>query len=169
ELSNYITANRKLLQDAPLGLYGVVPPHQEHQVISPGVIFCFKQKGDAKSESVNPLQPFYLIYVLNDGTVRFTFVQPKQILEIFRLLCSGKANAYQELCQLFDTETKNGSDMSLYNKLLQSAVESIARTFQKRVAAGLQSSRDFVIPNQQEQARETTDFELITWLVIKAP
>jgi len=170
ELSNYIARNRKLLEDAPLGLYGVVPPNPEQKAISPGVIFCFKQKGNVTSgETVNPLQPYYLVYVLQDGTVRFSFAQPKQILEIYRLLCSGKAAAYEQLCQLFDTETQNGSDMNLYNKLLDAAVESIARTFQRRVAAGLQSSRDFVIPNQQEQARETTDFELITWLVIKAP
>ncbi len=169
ELSKYIEANRKLLEDAPLGLYAVVPPHPEHQVISPGVVFCLKQKGDATSDAVNPLQPYYLVYARDDGTVRFTFVQPKQILEIYRLLCSGKAAAYEQLCRLFDTETRNGADMSLYNKLLQAAVDSIARTFQRRLAAGLQSARDFVIPNQSEQARETTDFELITWLVIKAP
>ncbi|SRR6266567_2439691 len=59
--------------------------------------------------------------------------------------------------------------MKLYNQLLAAAVDSIAKTFQKRVAAGLQSGRDFIIPNEQDQARETTDFELITWLVIKAP
>jgi len=59
ELSNYITSNRKLLEDAPLGLYSVVPPHPDHQVISPGVVFCFKQKGDVtSSETVNPLQPY---------------------------------------------------------------------------------------------------------------
>ncbi len=46
---------------------------------------------------------------------------------------------------------------------------SIARTFQKRVAAGRQSGRDFVIPDQQQQARETTEIELIIWLVVKAP
>jgi len=170
ELAKYIEANRKLLEDAPLGLYGVVPPNPEQKVISPGIVFCFKQKGDVTSgETVNPLQPYYLVYVLKDGTVRFSFAQPKQILEIYRLLCSGKTAAYEQLCQLFDTETQNGSDMSLYNKLLDAAVESIARTFQRRVAAGLQTGRDFVIPDQQEQAREATDFELITWLVIKAP
>jgi len=146
-----------------------IPPHPEHRVISPGVIFCFKQKGDATSTTVNPLQPYYLVYVQQDGTVRFTFVQPKQILEIYRLLCSGKGAAYEQLCRMFDAETRNGEEMSLYNKLLEAAVSSIARTFQKRAAAGLQSGRDFVIPNQTEQARETTDFELITWLVIKAP
>ena len=170
ELSNYITSNRKLLEDAPLGLYGVVPPHPEQKAITPGVVFCFKQKGSVISgETVNPLQPYYLVFVLNDGTVRLSFAQPKQILEIYRLLCSGKAAAYQQLCQLFDSETQNGSDMSLYNKLLDAAVESIARTFQKRVAAGLQAGRDFKIPDEQEQAREAADFELISWLVIKAP
>ena len=167
ELSNYITNNRKLLEEAPLGLYAVVPPHPEHQVISPGVIFCLKQKGDATSDTVNPLQPYYLVYVLRDGTVRFTFIQPKQMLEIYRLLCSGKTAAYEQLCQLFDTETNNGADMKPYNKLLTAAVDSIARTFQKRVAAGLQAGRDFIIPNQNDQASDATDFELITWLVIK--
>lgn len=169
ELSNYIEANRKLLQDAPLGLYAVVPPHPDYQVITPGVIFCLKQKSDAKTDAVNPLQPYYLVYVLDDGTVRFTFVQPKQILEIYRLLCGGKAAAYEQLCQLFDTETNNCANMSLYNKLLKASVGSIARTFQKRVASGLQSDRDFVIPDQQDQARYTADYELITWLVIKTP
>jgi SNF2 family DNA or RNA helicase len=170
ELSKYIEANRKLLEDAPLGLYAVVPPHPEHQVVGPGVVFCLRQKGEAKSgDTVNPLQPYYLVYVRDDGNVRFSFAQPKQILEIYRLLCSGKVAAYEQLCQLFDTETKNGMDMCLYNKLLAAAVDSIAKTFQKRVAAGLQTSRDFIIPDQKEQARETTDFELITWLVLKAP
>ena len=170
ELSNYITNNRKLLEEAPLGLYAVVPPHPEHQIIAPGVIFCLKQKGETRSgDTVNPLQSYYLVYVRDDSTVRFGFAQPKQILEIYRLLCSGKPAAYEQLCQLFDAETKNGADMSLYNKLLAAAVDSIAKTFQKRVAAGLQTSRDFVIPHQQEQACETTDFELITWLVIKQP
>lgn len=170
ELSKYIEANRKLLEDAPLGLYAVVPPHPEQQIIAPGVVFCLKQKGEAKSgDTVNPLQLYYLVYVRDDGTVRFGFAQPKQILEIYRLLCTGKTAAYEQLCQLFDNETNNGADMKLYNRLLIAAVDSIAKTFQKRVAAGLQTSRDFVIPNQSEQARETTDFELITWLVIHKP
>ncbi len=134
------------------------------------MVFCLKQKGDTKSsDTVNPLQPYYLVYVRDDGTVRFGFAQPKQILEIYRLLCGGKAAAYEQLCQLFDNETKNGADMKLYNNLLAAAVDAIARTFQRRVAAGLQSGRNFIIPNQQDQARDTTDFELITWLVIKGP
>jgi len=44
---------------------------------------------------------------------------------------------------------------------------SIAKACQKPVAAGLQSGRHFGIPDQREQARETTDFELVAWLVLK--
>ena len=168
ELTNYIQNNRKLLEEAPLGLYTVVPPHPDHQVIAPGVIFCLKQKGEAKSgETVNPLQPFYLVYVRDDGIVRYSFAQPKQILEIYRLLCSGKAAAYEQLCQLFDTETANGSDMSHYSDLLGKSVQSIAETFRRRTAAVLQSGRGALIAPKSEQPEEDNDFELITWLVLK--
>lgn len=44
----------------------------------------------------------------------------------------------------------------------------IVRTFQKSVASGLQSHRSYKIPNEEEQARETADFELVTWLVIRS-
>jgi len=47
------------------------------------------------------------------------------------------------------------------------AINAIVRTFQKRTAAGLQSGRNFVIPDKQEQATKSSDFELIIWLVIK--
>jgi hypothetical protein len=52
---------------------------------------------------------------------------------------------------------------------LNRAVESIVSTFRKRVATGLQTGRSFKIPDQKDQASDTTDFELVTWLVIKKP
>src|SRR5438105_19764 len=155
------------LRDAPLGLYAVVPAIAAHSVIAPGVIFCLRQTVVAdKTEAVNPLQPYYLVYVREDKVVRFGFAQPKQILEMYRLLCAGKTAAHDALCQIFDAETKNGADMDKYNALLEAAVDSIARTFQRRAASGLQSKRDFVLPSEDEQAKDTTDFLLISWLVI---
>ena len=58
--------------------------------------------------------------------------------------------------------------MAVYKSILEESVNATAATFTKQVASGLQSSGSFVIPNHDEQANETTDFELITWLVIKA-
>jgi SNF2 family DNA or RNA helicase len=169
ELSKYIESNRAALHDAPLGLYAVVPAAAGHSVIAPGVIFCLRQTVVAdKTEAVNPLQPYYLVYVREDKTVRFGFAQPKQILEMYRLLCVGKTAAYDALCQIFDAETKSGTDMSKYSGLLEAGVQSITRTFQKRVAEGMQHNRDFVIPNEHEQARGMSDFELVTWIIIKS-
>lgn len=177
ELLKYIESNKQALEDAPFGLYTCVPPHPDHKVIGPGVIFCFRQEGhregapDAKpepSESINPLHPYFLVYVLDDGNVRFGFAHPKQILDIYRILCSGKAEAYSQLCNLFDQETNHGHVMAAYDTLLQKAVNSLSATFRKRAASGLQSSRGFVLPNAQEQIHEKTDLELVTWLVIKS-
>ena len=177
ELLKYIESNKQALEDAPFGLYTCVPTHPDYKVIGPGVIFCFRQEGhregapDAKpepSESINPLHPYFLVYVLDDGNVRFGFAHPKQILDIYRILCSGKAEAYSQLCNLFDQETNHGNAMAAYDNLLQKAVNSLAATFRKRAASGLQSSRGFVLPNAQEQINEKTDLELVTWLVIKS-
>jgi len=178
ELLKYIEANKAALEAAPFGLYTCVPPHPDYKVIAPGVIFCFRLQGqrgvdpDAKpapSESINPLHPYFLVYVLDDGNVRFGFAHPKQILDIYRILCSGKAEAYGQLCNLFDQQTNHGSEMKAYDTLLQKAVDSLAVTFRKRAASGLQSGRGFVLPNAQEQVHEKTDLELVTWLVVKAP
>ncbi len=168
ELTKYIESNRKALEEAPLGLYAVVPPHPDYAVIAPGVIFCLRQKGDSTgNETVNPLQPYFLVYVRDDREVRFGFAQPKQILEMYRVLCSGQAAPYEELCALFDQQTQNGSDMAKYEQLLASAVASIVRTFKRRAIGNLLSSRAGVIPKRQQQVRSTDDLELITWLIIK--
>jgi SNF2 family DNA or RNA helicase len=176
DLLKYLEANRSKLDAAAFGLYAVVPPHDQIKTIAPGVIWCFRQKpgteiGKAASskpaEQVNPLQPYFLVYVMEDGNVRLGFAHPKQILGIYRELCVGKTTPCDEMCNLFDQETANGANTALYDRLLQKAIDSIVATFRKRLATGLQSGRSFTIPDRQDQATETTDFELVTWLVIK--
>lgn len=170
ELTKYIEANRTLLEQAPLGLYAVAPPQSDYQQIVPGVIFCLKQLGDTTgNETVNPLQPYFLVYVRGDGIVRYTFAQPKQILEIYRVLCVGETAPHEALCNVFDAETKNGADMGLYSELLRKAVESIVHTFKKRALSGLLSGRSGVLVEANKQVTSTSDFQLITWLVIKDP
>lgn len=169
ELLKYLETNRRLLQEAPLGLYAVAPADPAIPLIQPGVIYCLRQKGESGgNEKVNPLQPYFLVYVFDDRTVRYTFAQPKQILEIFRQLCLGRTAPYEALCDLFDRQTQNGADMSHYTDLLERAVASIERTFKKRAAGQLvNAGRGGLLPEQHKQATRTTDFELITWLVIK--
>ncbi len=182
ELMNFLASNRQLLEDAPLGLYAVTPPldgmksselfdKNWHEIVKPGVIFCLRHKHppkEKKSTNVNPLGRYYLLYIRDDGTVRFTFTQAKNALSMLQKLSVGKDKPYQALCDLFDQKTEGGTKMDKYSGLISKAIKAIVRTFQKRTAAGLQSGRNFVIPDKAEQASDASDFELITWLVIKS-
>lgn len=181
ELMNFLATNRELLEEAPLGLYAVTPTLDEmesanlfdknwHEIVKPGVIFCLRHKNpprEKRSSNVNPLGRYYLLYIRDDGTVRFTFTQAKNVLSMFQKLSVGKTAPYQALCDLFDQETGGGAKMDKYSELLGKGINAIVRTFQKRTAAGLQSGRGFIIPDKQDQASSASDFDLVTWLIIK--
>ncbi len=168
ELINYIEANRELLEKAPLGLYAVVPPPADSQIIGPGVIFCLRQIGDTSgNEAVNPLQPCYLVYIRENGDVRYNFTNAKQILEIFRMLAAGNDKAYEKLCDIFNNETSNGNEMKKYDGLLEKAINEITKTFKKRAVGALLSGRGGKLPTQTQQVKCAGDFELVTWLIIK--
>ncbi len=168
ELAAYIEANRERLEEAPFGLYAIVPPHAEYQTIKPGAIYCLKQRIEAVgNEAVNPLQPYFLVYIRNDGEVRYNFTSPKQVLEIFRVVSQDKTEPYAELCELFDAQTKHGEDMSQYSGLLDKAVSAIAAQFGRKSVGNLFAGRGGKLTDASKQVKHAADFELITWLVIK--
>jgi len=183
DLLNYLDANREKLENAPMGLYAVVPAlsgahahmrendlfsSSQSDIVKPGVIYCLKQIEVVDgSEEVNPLQPYFLVYVREDGIVRFNYIHAKQVLEMYRLLCSGKTFPYELLCNLFNNETNNGENMERYSALLKSAVNEISRLFKKRNLQSLTNNRNAQIISKEKQAEETNHFELVTWLVIK--
>ena len=74
---------------------------------------------------------------------------------------------YEELCNLFNTETNNGEDMEQYTMMLTKAVEEIIRVFKKRTAQKLTTDRSAIIQPRKKQIEELSHFELITWLIIK--
>jgi hypothetical protein len=84
---------------------------------------------DASTQAVNPLSPYFLVYIHADGAVRYNFAAPKQVLEIFRALCQGKTEPYADLCKLFDEQTGHGQDMSAYSALLDKTVAAIVAQF----------------------------------------
>ncbi|MDM8558041.1 helicase-related protein [Candidatus Parabeggiatoa sp. HSG14] len=169
ELNHYLEQKKRQLEQAPYGLYAIVPPYHE---ISPCVIFCLEYKAKqltqkkSQSENINPLHPFFLVYVLDNGSVKYNFTRPKETLLIFQKLCVGKTEAYQDLCRLFDRETKEGASMELYNNLLEQAVASIVRLFKKRHSGNLFAGRGGKLLDAQQQIKNTEDFELISWLIV---
>ncbi len=183
DLVNFLQAHRQALQEAPMGLYAVVPApdgdHKHHHktkdfskterdVIKPGVVFCLRQTTEAEpNESVNPLQPYFLVYIRDDGTVRYNYTNAKQVLEVFRLLCEGKTEPFEDLCRFFNQETDNGKEMSQYSELLKKAVSEITSVYKKRSVGKLTLDRNAVLAPKDKQINKVSDFELITWLVIK--
>ena len=168
ELAAYIEANRDKLEEAPYGLYALVPPHPEYSTIKPGVIYCLKQRINAVgNEAVNPLQPYFLVYIRDDGEVRFNFTAPKQVLEIFRAVCQGQSSPHAKLCEAFDTETDDGQNMERYSTLLDKAVAAIAAQFGRKNTTNLFAGRGGKLVSAETSIKDSSDFELVTWLVIK--
>ena len=188
DLLQFLESRREELESAPPGLYAVVPPVPEKfPAARPGALFCLRRVGQAlrsgsgsenrqtgvpaprESKDLNPLTPHFLIYVLDDGNVRFSFVQPKETLLLLRGLAAGHSTAFEKLCDLFDTRTQNGADMGHYDTLAKSALRSIEATFQKRAAANLLASRSGLLPTATETpTANADDWELVTWLVVMA-
>lgn len=168
ELNRYIESNRKQLEDAPLGLNCIVPVDENLKNARPGVLFCLKQKNSLPEQrEFNPIQPFFLVYILDDGSIRYSFTQAKASLDLMRGLCAGKNEAFERLCELFDQQTENGRNMENYSDLLQKSVKSIIQTLNRRIPESLTINKNATIPPIDTQARDEEDFELITWVVIK--
>lgn len=92
-------------------------------------------------------------------------MQPKQALDLFRSLAANHASAFTDLCDSFDARNANGSDMSHESRLLDSAMESIKRTFARRATTSLLSGRNGLLPLASETPSSSDDMELVTWLV----
>ena len=179
DLLHYLEANRAELEEAGEGLYAVVPPKSDLFLAArPGALFCLRHRvtkqisADASDKAgdstrLNPLAPYYLVYVHDDGTVRFSFAQPKQSMLLLRDLTAGEPAAFEKLSDLFDQRTADGGDMSQYDGLLRKALASIEHTFQRRAAASLLSGRGALLPIDAEVPKSNgDDFDLVTWLVI---
>ena len=172
QLMNYLEQNRAKLEDVPLGVYAVADCAQTQPsvfsgAIVPGVIFCLRQKKPSPENRVrSPLKAYYLVYVREDGEVRYNYTHAKQILELFGELSRGQAKPLLPLCDAFDLETDNGRNMQKYDGLLDKVIKAVGRQFERQSAAAL-TERGGVVPKRSEKPRDAEDFELITWLIIK--
>ena len=173
DLLNHIQQHRKALEAAPFGIYAVVDAQRTGadftptDAVRPGVIFCLRQKTTASQRTPNRLQPYFLTYVRDDGTVRFTFQQAKQVLSLFQALASGANSPIAALEDTFDAETRHGNNMEPYEQLLTAALRNIARTFGHAERRALGQSRGARLTKKSEKPNNQADFELVTWLVLK--
>ena len=176
ELLQFLESRRAELEDAPLGLYAVVPPAENvRPAVQPGAFFCLRRSShadqrSATGEKLNPLAPYFLLYVHDDGVVRYSFAQPKETLNLFRALAAGHPAALRQLCDQFDASTDGGAYMRHYSDLVASALRTIESTFHKRATLSLLSGRDGLLPTASESVHaDDGDWELVTWLAVIGP
>jgi SNF2 family DNA or RNA helicase len=170
DLLDFARSNEQALRDAPLGLHAIVPNNIESGTVDPGVIFCLRRRppdADPAQAQINPLDPYYLVHVKDDGTVVGGYAQPRSILQTWRNLSVGHTQPFEALCNAFDDETECGHELEHYDRLIEAAVTSIGTTTAARGLTALASGRGARVPDEEAQARSDSAYDLITWLVVR--
>lgn len=170
DLLQFSREHQQALKDAPIGINAIVPNVVGSSNMDPGVIFCLKRRGEVASETratVGGLDPFFLVYARTDGSIRQGYTSPKTILDAMRALCVGRTEPFEALCQAFDAETQAGDDMAAYDSMARAAVDSIRGSYAGRALGALAATRGGKIADEHAQPRDESDFELITWLIIR--
>ena len=170
QLRQFLEANKESLEATPWGAYAIAPATQDGP--GPGVIFLLRQRNaeraGARQRVASPIHPFYLVYVKSDGAIRYGCANARQALQAFESAAVGKAQPIRELCDQFDRETCQGTNMSRYDSLLDQVIAHVRQSAASSAAAGLGTggSRDFMLPKTSEAPKNPTDFDLVTWLTL---
>lgn len=169
DLQRFLDSSRRELEEMPFGCYAVVQAQPDKHIPS-GVLALLKHKqanahNPEPNAGKNPLAPYFLVYMREDGTAHFGWTSIKRSLQAFAELCNGVTAPIEKLCREFDRETGDGKDMSKYNTILQAACRSITdETLQRSAAAVTQGG---LFPKKSQLPQTENDFELVTWLVVK--
>ena len=165
DLAQYLKAHPGKLDTQPLGAYAVTTTLDAD--IPPGAIFCLQACGPAANkakESDYPLAPHYLVHVSDDGAVLLPYPQAKHILDRLKRLALGREAPDTGACARFDKATRQGEDMRHAQKLLASAVASVAGKNEERAVASL-----FTPGGTHAIKGEfagSNDFEVVAFMVI---
>ena len=172
QLLKYLERKRDELEATPNGAYAVTT--NENSPTETGVIFFLRQLNtttDKEKKTPSPVYPYYTVYIRKNGDIRYGCANAKQVLDLFEASAVGKSDELPELCLQFDQETQHGKNMEAYNKLLNAVIAHITRSHQKTQTQNLGRSgtRGFKLPVASEAPRDSSDFELVTWLIIQRP
>lgn len=163
DLVNYMKNHKELLEKAPTGMYAIAKSNIDEAVR--GVIFCLKKiNQNIKPSEYNTLNPYFFVYIKDDGEILLNFIQSKKILDIYKKVCSGQNELYTELIKEFNQETNNAKDMKKFTDFLEKTVENIVG---KEEEKGIESLFSFDKTTLSKSVQNMDDFELISFLVIK--
>lgn len=159
DLVAYYEANPSI-ERVPSGINAVVAGDE------PGIVFVLRNVNQELDAAMrNPVHPFYLVYVKDDGETLHGYLDPKETLDAMRRLCRGKSEPDAELCRAYNRATKDGRDMSHASKLLEAAVLSMVS--EKREADVDSFFSAGTTSFLENDVAGLDDFELVCFLVVR--
>ena len=164
DMNQYIKENGEP-KYVPKGMHAVVRSN-EKLGIEKGVIYVLKNNiNEIDIKKQNILHPYYMVYVKDNGQIKYNHLEIKNILDILRVTCKNKNEPIKDVCSKFNRETKDGYKMDKYSELLESAIESIVNVKKAKDIKSLFTEGSQVL--FQERINGLDDFELIAFVVIK--
>ena len=132
----------------------------------PGIIFVLKNINDnVNRDRQNRLHPFYMVYVSDERDIICDHLSPKKMLDIMRYGCKDNAVPYDDLCKIFNEETKGGKDMGRVSELLSSSIDTIIERKEQSDLDSFLSGADMSFSGSKIKGLD--DFELICFLVVR--
>ena len=150
------------IEDVPYGIEAVAAGEE------PGTIFVLRNaSGNIDRLSGNPIHPFYLVYVGEDGSILHGYATPKDILDEMRRICRGVKAPLEDLCRVYNAQTDDGRDMAAQTNLLASAIGSIVEGKNESDIDSFFS--DGTTSFLENDIEGIDDFELVCFLVVRRP
>ena len=168
DLSAYMQAYMKELEQAPTGLFAVTKLDETLKAdgLPSGVIFCLKNiRNTVQVDSSYALAPYFLVYVADNGEIKYPFTTPKHCLDILKKQSSNGNTIEPHAISLFIKQTKQGADMAHYQQLLALAIDSIAGKSQEKGVQSLFIRGGTVLTASSSQGLD--DFEVMSYLILK--
>lgn len=162
DLSNYIKMYGEL-ENIPEGLHAIT---EAQEFVEKGVVFVLKNiNNDINIDKLNRLHPFYLVYISEEGKIIHGHIDAKKTLDIVRLICKGKTEPIQNLCEEFSKETNDYRKMDRYSDALKKSIRSIINAEdEKEILTLFKSGRTSALKGK---IKGLEDFKLISFIVIK--
>lgn len=161
DLSEFMKKNLSVLENTPFGMYSLINLSRNNDPdLAPGAIFCLQDvKGNIVADKNYALAPYYLVYVLNDGTVKLDCSNAKKILDILK-----KNGKYSSNSESFEVPNDNSIFYEKYYSLLKRAVESIAGKNESLGVESLFGSGGTVLSKLSFSGSD--DLEVVSWIIL---
>ncbi len=165
ELLEFFKENKKSLDNSPNGLHTVININDlnSKETIEGGVIFLLKRLNEKNALDKNLLEPYYLIYITDNGEIKLNYIDGKKILDFLKKACFNKKEIWKEQVSKFNKKTKDGQRMDHYSSLLNKILDNIAENKKEQDVNSI-FSRGKTTLNKNNISN--SDFELICFFVL---